>query len=222
MKIGPQSPKTEFGAQNQYDRVSMRPIHWSEILYRWRKYMLLGVEKAKIGLQSPKKELCSDIYMVVWYVYRLGILYEARKNTLSGVNKTKISLQGTNMQIGAQNQYGRVIYPSIGNCIWIKIKHSFSPFTGDFDLPKQISLNGLFLFFFDKVRHFLTKFSTLVTSQKKVFFALSEASKSVFCTFWSIEKCFRKNVVLQVFLSNLNNHLFLKFWKKNRFWISKS
>jgi hypothetical protein len=54
------------------------------------------------------------------------------------------------------------------------------PFTGDFNLPKRICLNGLFLFFFDKVRHFLSKFSTLVTSQKKVFFALSEASKSVF------------------------------------------
>jgi hypothetical protein len=60
---------------------------------------------------------------------------------------------------------------------------NLNPFTGDFDLPKRICLNGLFLFFFDKVRHFLSKFSILVTSQKKVFFALSEASKNVF------EKC---------------------------------
>jgi hypothetical protein len=60
---------------------------------------------------------------------------------------------------------------------------NINPFTGDIDLPKRICLNGLFFFFFDKVRHFLSKFSTLVTSQKKVFFALSEASKSV------VEKC---------------------------------
>jgi hypothetical protein len=45
------------------------------------------------------------------------------------------------------------------------------PFIGDFDLPKRICLNGFFLFFFDKVRH--------LTSQNKVFFALSEASRCV-------------------------------------------
>jgi hypothetical protein len=39
----------------------------------------------------------------------------------------------------------------------------FNPFTGDFDLPKQKWLNGLFWFFFD-----------LAKSQKK----------SIFCTFW--------------------------------------
>jgi hypothetical protein len=67
--------------------------------------------------------------------------------------------------------------------VFVKLNCFLIPFTGDFDLPKRICLNGLFLFFFDKVRHFLSKFSTLVTSQKKVFFAVSEASKSVF------EKC---------------------------------
>jgi hypothetical protein len=85
----------------------------------------------------------------------------------------------------------------------------FNPFTRDFDLPKRICLNGLFLFFFDKVRHFLSKFSTLVTSQKKCFLH-----------FLKHRKVFLKNVVLQVFLSNLNNHLFLKFWKNLHFWIS--
>jgi hypothetical protein len=54
---------------------------------------------------------------------------------------------------------------------------NFNPFTGDFDLPKRKCLNGLFWLFFDKVRHFLLKFSTLVTSQQKVFFALSDASR---------------------------------------------
>jgi hypothetical protein len=62
-----------------------------------------------------------------------------------------------------------------------------NPFTGDFDLPKRICLNGLFWFSFDKVRQFLSKFSTLVTSQKKVLFALSDSSKSVF------EKCCSTN-----------------------------
>jgi hypothetical protein len=59
----------------------------------------------------------------------------------------------------------------------------FKPFTGNFDVPKQKCLNELFWFFLDKVRHYLTKFSTLVTSQKKGIFALSDASKCVF------EKC---------------------------------
>jgi hypothetical protein len=45
----------------------------------------------------------------------------------------------------------------------------FNPFTGDFDLPKRICLNGLCWFSFNKVRHFLSKFSTLMTSQKKCF-----------------------------------------------------
>jgi hypothetical protein len=65
----------------------------------------------------------------------------------------------------------------------ITFENILNPFTRDFDLPMQICLNGLFWFSFDKVRHFLSKFATLVTSQKIVFFALSDASKSVF------EKC---------------------------------
>jgi hypothetical protein len=49
-----QSPKTEFGAQNQYRRVispSIGNFTWSI------KNMLLGVKKAKKGPQSPKTEL---------------------------------------------------------------------------------------------------------------------------------------------------------------------
>jgi hypothetical protein len=61
----------------------------------------------------------------------------------------------------------------------------FDDFTGDFDLPKRICLNGLCWFSFDKVRNFLSKYSTLVTSQKKVFFALSDASKNVFEKYYS-------------------------------------
>jgi hypothetical protein len=61
-----------------------------------------------------------------------------------------------------------------------------SPFTGDFDLLKRICLNGLFWISFNKTRHLLSKFSTLVTSQKKMFFALFTASKSVFEKYYSI------------------------------------
>jgi hypothetical protein len=50
-----------------------------------------------------------------------------------------------------------------------------NPFTGDFDLPERICLNRLFWFFFDKVRHILSKFSTLVVTKKKIFIALSDA-----------------------------------------------
>jgi hypothetical protein len=56
---------------------------------------------------------------------------------------------------------------------WNKRKYFFiSPFTGDFDLPKRKCSNELFWFFFEKIRHFLSKFSTLLTSQKKSVFAL--------------------------------------------------
>jgi hypothetical protein len=51
-KIGPQSPKTEFGAQNQYGRV----IYPSIGNFTWSKKKL-RVKKAKIRFQSPKMEL---------------------------------------------------------------------------------------------------------------------------------------------------------------------
>jgi hypothetical protein len=44
-------------------------------------------------------------------------------------------------------------------------KKKLNPFTGDFDLPKRIFLNGLFWFSFDKVRHFLSKFLVNIKTQ---------------------------------------------------------
>jgi hypothetical protein len=52
-KKGPQSPKTEFEAQNQYFRViypSIENFTWS------KKNILLGVKKVEISLLSPKTE----------------------------------------------------------------------------------------------------------------------------------------------------------------------
>jgi hypothetical protein len=57
-------------------------------------------------------------------------------------------------------------------------KFNPNPFTGDFDLPKRICLNGLFWFSFDKIKIF--NFGDVT---KKSVFDLSDASKSVF------EKC---------------------------------
>jgi hypothetical protein len=45
----------------------------------------------------------------------LGILHKARKNIILGVKKVKISLQSPKTEFGAQDQYGRVLYPSFGN-----------------------------------------------------------------------------------------------------------
>jgi hypothetical protein len=69
-KMSPQSPKTAFGVQNQYGRVtypsignvtypSIGNVTWSK-----KKYTF-GIEKAKISLQSPKTELAAKITMVV-------------------------------------------------------------------------------------------------------------------------------------------------------------
>jgi hypothetical protein len=55
-KIGLESPKTEFGAKNQYGRLI---YHRSDILYGVRKIILLRVEKVKISLKSPKREFGS-------------------------------------------------------------------------------------------------------------------------------------------------------------------
>jgi hypothetical protein len=61
-KKGPQSPKTEFGAQNQYVRVK----HPSNGNYACsKKNKLWGVKKAKISLQSPKTEFGPKINMTV-------------------------------------------------------------------------------------------------------------------------------------------------------------
>jgi hypothetical protein len=61
-----------------------------------------------------------------------------------------------------------------------------------------------------KVRHFLSKFSILVTSQKNVFLH------------FLMHQEFLKKFVLQILPSNLNHHLFLKFWINLYFWISYS
>jgi hypothetical protein len=59
----------------------------------------------------------------------LGILYGSRKYILLGVKKAKIGPQSPKTEFGAQNQYGRVIYPSIGNLIpFLGFEGLFSPF----------------------------------------------------------------------------------------------
>jgi hypothetical protein len=53
------------------------------------------------------------------------ILYRCRKYTQLGVKTAKLGPQSTKTKFGTQNQYGRVIYPSIGNFKWSKKKYSF-------------------------------------------------------------------------------------------------
>jgi hypothetical protein len=48
-----------------------------------------------------------------------------------GVKKAKISLQSSNTEFGAQNQYGRVIYPSIGNFTCGKKKYTYGGQKGE-------------------------------------------------------------------------------------------
>jgi hypothetical protein len=55
----------------------------------------------------------------------LRILQPARKNILLGVKNVKIGPQSPKTEFGAQNQYGRVIYPSIGNFTWSKKIYTF-------------------------------------------------------------------------------------------------
>jgi hypothetical protein len=66
--------------------------------------------------------------------------------------------------------------------------------------------NGLFWFSFDKIRHFFINIFNFGGVTKKLFLALSDASKCVF-----------ENLVLDILLSNLNNHLFFKVRAKNVF-----
>jgi hypothetical protein len=47
-------------------------------------------------------------------------LYGVRKNILLGVKKAKRSLQSSKTEFEAPNQYGRAIYPSIGNFAWVE------------------------------------------------------------------------------------------------------
>jgi hypothetical protein len=50
---------------------------------------------------------------------------------LLGVKKAKIGPQSPKTEFGAQNQYGRVIYPSIGNFTWSKKKYTFGGQKGE-------------------------------------------------------------------------------------------
>jgi hypothetical protein len=77
--------------------------------------------------------------------------------------------------------------------------------TGDFDVTKRKCLNKFFWFFLDKVRYFLTTFSTLVASHKVVF-ALSDASRCVF------EKSFSTN-----FAKYIESSSVFKILKKSLF-----
>jgi hypothetical protein len=100
-------------------------IHRLGILHGARKNILLGVKKADIGPRAQKRNLGPKINMVVWYIHLSGILHGVRKYILLGVKKALIGPQSPKMEFGAQNQYGRVIYPSIGNFTWSKKKHTF-------------------------------------------------------------------------------------------------
>jgi hypothetical protein len=69
--------------------------------------------------------------MVVWHMFRSGILHEVRESILLGVKKAKISLQIPKTEFRAQNQYGRVTYPSIGNFTWSEKKYTFGGQKGE-------------------------------------------------------------------------------------------
>jgi hypothetical protein len=47
-----------------------------------------------------------------------------------------MSLQSPKTELGAQNQYGRVIYPSIGNSTWSMKKYTFGGQKGKNRPPK--------------------------------------------------------------------------------------
>jgi hypothetical protein len=48
-----------------------------------------------------------------------------RKIIILGVKKAAKSLKSPKTEFGAQNQYGRVTYPSIGSFTWSKKKYTF-------------------------------------------------------------------------------------------------
>jgi hypothetical protein len=73
----------------------------------------------KNGFWGPKSIWSCDIS------HRSGILHKAKKFILLGDKKTKIGPQSPKTEFGAQNQYGRVIYPSIGIFTWSKKIHTF-------------------------------------------------------------------------------------------------
>jgi hypothetical protein len=78
----------------------------------------LGVKKAKIKLQSPKTEL--ELQNI-----NLGPPNIDEENFDYRGQKAKKSLQSPKTEFGAQNHYGRVTYPSIGNFTWSKKIYTF-------------------------------------------------------------------------------------------------
>jgi hypothetical protein len=58
-------------------------------------------------------------------------LYRSRKYILLRGQKAKIGLQSPKTEFGAQNQYGHVICPSIGNFTWSKKKYTFGGQKGE-------------------------------------------------------------------------------------------
>jgi hypothetical protein len=54
-----------------------------------------------------------------------------KKIILLGVKTAKIGLQSPKTEFGALNQYGRVIYPSIGNFTWSKKIYTFGGQKGE-------------------------------------------------------------------------------------------
>jgi hypothetical protein len=59
---------------------------------------------------------------IVNVISRSEILYRCRKYKYLGVKTATIR---NKTKFGTQNQYGRVIYPSIGNFKWSKKKYTF-------------------------------------------------------------------------------------------------
>jgi hypothetical protein len=111
-KICPQSPKTEFGAQNQYGRVmypSIGNFTWSKKKYNFggRK----GEHKTiylKTGIWASKSvRSCQYVYILL------------------GVENAKIGPQNTKTEFRTQNQYVHVMYPTIRNFTWSKKKYTF-------------------------------------------------------------------------------------------------
>jgi hypothetical protein len=108
----------------------MWPISRSEILYRWRKYILLGVKKSKISLQSPKTEFgAQNQYGHV--TYSIGNFTWSKKKYSFGGRKGENKPSEPKSEFGAQNQFGRVTYPSIGNFTWSKKKYTFGGRKGE-------------------------------------------------------------------------------------------
>jgi hypothetical protein len=106
-KIGPESPKTEFGAQNQY----YRQIYPSTGNFTWsKKNVLLEVKKVKISLQSPKTKLgFQNQYDRVILIYPSIRNFTWSKKKYTFVGQKVENRPQSKTEFGAKIQYGRVI-----------------------------------------------------------------------------------------------------------------